>query len=397
MVFTGEFGGESSVKIESQREKEKKLVMQYITGLDNVNDFVINNESFRDQDFSVCFSKILGLEGDVRQITNALGFVKFKKELLSQFDHDTKGIGARVKGALDSLIDLVSNGITENRGVDFFYKSFEAFQNSWDRFYVSFKDILLKFLSEKTVPLEMQEQEFDMGTLRRVLSFFEKTEVPDLIKTSHNLERLKNTNSEIYERVTNGKGNPYEGIENRKITMDIDWDGLSEQLVGKKIKGDTAVVASSLVSILSNPLKKRIEVEGEHTELKVKIFIKGNEVVFRIEDTGKGIEDKHLDPTNKDFMFLPGNSGTGSTGLGLFNVHTRLASMGIELRVFSRRVNEIVGGKENMDSKPYVYYSNGGGEKDYHMSFYHGKDAKGLVSSNISNHGTLFEIYLSLE
>jgi len=367
--------------LKNSENKETELVTSFVSSLESLNDFLLANDLFENQTFETYFLNVSNLKADVDEVLSAVRFVKTQDKLIKQMEHDLKNITQRVFASFTILNKFISNNIfgitTEDKAM--FFDVLFLLRENWYRFYVAFKDILLKALSESIVPIENQGSLLDINVLKKVFYFFSSSELPGLLKEA-----------EIYKRA--GQFSSYQGIQDRKVNMDVDWDVLSEHLVGKKIKGDTAVVTNFVLNALRNSLKKRIEVEGEHTELRLQIFVENDELVIKVEDTGKGMEDKHLNPDSKDFIFLSGNSWTGSTGLGLSYINTRLASMGVELRVFSRRVAE-----SSADDKPFVYYSNGGGKKDFHMSFYHGEDAEGLVSSNISKHGTLFEIYLPLE
>jgi signal transduction histidine kinase len=91
------------------------------------------------------------------------------------------------------------------------------------------------------------------------------------------------------------------------------------------------VVYYALSNIFKNACK-----EGIHSSsIILKCYREGDNLVYRIEDNGVGMDKDMLNPENPKFVFNAGVSHTGSTGIGLSDMHTRIPSIGGELKVIS--------------------------------------------------------------
>ena len=68
--------------------------------------------------------------------------------------------------------------------------------------------------------------------------------------------------------------------------------------------------------VLLNLINNAIQYSETGSRVLVKVSYKGNEIVFMVQDFGKGIEKKYLDKIFEKFFRIPGSSEKG-TGLGL--------------------------------------------------------------------------------
>jgi signal transduction histidine kinase len=78
------------------------------------------------------------------------------------------------------------------------------------------------------------------------------------------------------------------------------------------INADAEKTAWVLVNFLNNA----IHYSGENSQVNLSVRKEGNEVLFAVQDFGKGIEEKYLDKIFERFFRVPGVSQSG-TGLGL--------------------------------------------------------------------------------
>jgi len=139
-----------------------------------------------------------------------------------------------------------------------------------------------------------------------------------------------------------------------------------------------------LLNALRNSLKDRVEANN----IRLSAEIKDSFFVLRVEDDGKGIASKFLQKDYKEkdeetgeekdiYIFHEGASGTGSTGIGLADFDTRLASVGGELYVVS---------KPKYVAEGIVRFQYGGDDEK----------AKSVSFDESLEHGTVFEVRLPI-
>jgi two-component system sensor histidine kinase YcbA len=97
----------------------------------------------------------------------------------------------------------------------------------------------------------------------------------------------------------------------------------------------------AIVSILNNLIINAIEVCGEYGVIKVSQLRAGEDVIFCVEDNGRGIAKEDI-----ELIFVPGYStkysettGKMSTGLGLVHVKNLTEMMGGKIQVISQQGN----------------------------------------------------------
>jgi signal transduction histidine kinase/CheY-like chemotaxis protein len=99
------------------------------------------------------------------------------------------------------------------------------------------------------------------------------------------------------------------------------------------VYGDEAKIAQVLRNLISNALKFT---EKGHVRVAARQDARDSEIIFRVEDTGIGIEEKNLDVIFEEFSQVAGRLQKGGTGLGL-PLSRRLAGLlGGRLSVRSR-------------------------------------------------------------
>jgi signal transduction histidine kinase/CheY-like chemotaxis protein len=97
---------------------------------------------------------------------------------------------------------------------------------------------------------------------------------------------------------------------------------------------DEQKVAQIVRNFIANALKFT---ERGHVRVSARHDARNNELVFAVEDTGIGIEAKHLDVIFEEFSQVPGRLQKGGTGLGL---------------PLSRRLAGLLGGRVHVQSTP---------------------------------------------
>ncbi|MFA7245374.1 MAG: ATP-binding protein [Candidatus Magasanikbacteria bacterium] len=368
MVFS-ELKRGTSIGVEKKEKKESDLLAQkYIESLDVINEFVLKKE------ITFSIEELFTLSRHIDSIFRAIDLIRKNQDLDKHRLHDLNNIGTGFVGFLALLKSDLAKG--DYSAVSEDLELLSEYRSDWFRFYVALKDALLRQLFMSGQEYEMKYN-FDLEVIKNVLDFFVEKEIVKL--------KQKNSGS-----------NSYEGIEKRRLQIDVDWDVLYRQLEGKQIKGDIAVVGNTILNELRNSLKKNIEVAGENTEIDVDIFVEDNDLVIRVSDTGKGMEFRHLDPKDADCIFKKGSSSTGSSGLGLADLHIRLAQMGVEIVILSKRV-----GQDNFE-----YYSNGIGIPGKSITLHSHDEVEKMFNKDGENHfarkvkekghGTVISLYLPL-
>ncbi|MDD2656259.1 MAG: ATP-binding protein [Patescibacteria group bacterium] len=372
--------GSPEIGIEIERDKEK--ILKCLKDLYELDDFLSSDEFFTGAE---SFLDNLPSDGVIDSARIAvMEVIKKDVGLKKHFEHDVTTLATTVLGNLRLL---------EKKKGEVPYKTIEFLQKNWSRFFVSVEDLLLRALPDSDVK-ENARNFTKLQTLHRVMEYFVSTEFKSLKEKSMSLSKEVNPGTEIKIdsdlRSILQRENHYDGIENRELNVIADWNELERKLAGRQIVMDQGVLLNFILNAIRNPLKKAIEVAGKHTNIRVEIKIVGEELLVKISDTGKGMEDKHLDPNDPSCIFNKGASSTNSTGLGLTNFQNRFRIFGGKLEVFSRRYPS-----NEMDDTPFVYYSNYG-EKEVNFTFYSGGDAKEIVQSQIDDHGTEFTLHVPL-
>ena len=256
-----------------------------------------------------------------------MGLHKFLLENESSFarcKHDVGNIAQGVNGPLELTLEAANNG--ENIGVDFF----KIFLNTWDRYFIAIEDILLRLVSNEEVPVKFQKGA-DLDVLMGACQYFNTRELSSI-------KAFSRSSDSAYKNIGNVKIN---------LITDKDWERIKNELGDRKIVGVNGLISNFELNALRNALKDRVEA----TEVSQTVEIKDDQLVIRIVDNGKGIRPEFLQKGNKEkdeitgeekevYIFHEGASGTGSTGKGLADFDTRLASVGGELYVSTKTVSD---------------------------------------------------------
>lgn len=347
-----------------------------ILSMDNIRNDPTNADKRYGNEFMLrTVAGVLGVYGvEIEKFEEVVENFKIDERISAQYRHDISSYFSPVFTTFKLLTEEIGNITPDGDVQDRENKEEKIRQyitgiiHFWYRCQVSLEDLLLRNLSEEKISEEYCRG-VDIKVIKGVLDFFSKVEIDNLI------------------RFSNEDGSQYRGIEDRNLEIsDIDWEELTKKLDGRKIKGNEGLVVNFLINALRNSLKERID----SGNVRLKMDIKDNEFIIRVEDDGKGMEKKHLDSEfleegsvdeerNSLFIFNKGSSDTGSSGLGLANFNTRLASTGGTVYVVSKRRD--VG----VDEKPVRYQFGGTDEQKENVEF------------NLIKSGTVFEIHLKLE
>ncbi len=260
--------------------------------------------------------------------------------------------------AINSVLNIYHDAQDENTTPE----NLEEALLYWDRIEVSLEDMLLRLVDKDKIP-ENYVRPIDLGVWNKVVDFFNDKEI----------KKIKD--------YSNDEKSPYYRSAERHFEVDVDWVGLVESLKGKQVKANDGLVCNFILNAFRNALGNRIQSEsGSPTKVKLSIKIEGDKMVVRIDDDGKGMDQKHLAPKGSgESIFDLGVSGTGSTGMGLENFNKRFASCGGALFVVSRRE-----GATRNDSP--ASYQIGGSEEELKQ-----------IEFNHLDHGTVFELQLKIE
>lgn len=246
--------------------------------------------------------------------------LKHYKKTDARLKHDLGNIFGAVSGYLNLYLYLVESGM------DLDLDELGRVLVLWDRCLVGVEDILLRIVSETEVVPEYNTG-LSMDTIGGVVSYFANDEI-------NNIRSFSKEKDSAYKKIDNKE---FEAISKE------DWGKLNEDLGDRQIAGNDGLVGNFILNALRNSLKDRVE----SNHIRFSASIKGDWFVMRVEDDGKGIPSKFLQKgyTEKDettgeekeiYIFHEGASGTGSSGIGLANFDTRLASVGGELYVVSK-------------------------------------------------------------
>jgi hypothetical protein len=243
--------------------------------------------------------------------------------IFGHYEHDLAGM---VKRSIVNIDNLLMDFEDDNFD-PYTSKNLTNLKDAWDFMLLRIWDAFLRGVSKDRVPSEHRGA-VDIGFLEASLAYFEYW-----FRAQRSGEFL----------TQNG--------EERKCTLELpgplEWEAIRTKLdaEGKYVYGNTASLGNLELNQLGNSLKSRIDA----TEVKLSLSIDNNDasgeyLVVVVEDDGRGMEYQHLNPRDLDnFILLYGHSGEESTGLGLADAHTRLASCKNILRIASKRRPEKAG------------------------------------------------------
>lgn len=101
---------------------------------------------------------------------------------------------------------------------------------------------------------------------------------------------------------------------------------------------EVQTVRGTVINAIANMIRNARKEAVNAPHLSVTTTREGDELVYRVIDDGKGMAKEQLNPANlEQFIFRKGVSGTGSTGLGLAGLHTRIESIGGRMTVMTRQ------------------------------------------------------------
>lgn len=310
--------------------------------------------------------KIIGVAADedagIEKITGLFEYLKHYKKTDARLKHDLNNIFVAVSGYLSFYLFLVEAG--ENLDID----NLDKILAKWDRSLVGVEDILLRIISETEIVPEYNTG-LSVETVSGAIKYFEKDELA-------NISAFSKESDSAYKKI--------DSKEFKSVSLE-DWDKINNELGDRQIAGNDGLVGNFILNALRNSLKDRVE--SDH--IKLSASIKGDWFVMRVEDDGKGIASKFLQKgyVEKDeatgvekeiYIFHEGASGTGSSGIGLANFDTRLASVGGELYVVSKPKYE---------------------KEDGIVRFQYGstpEKANEVEFDENMEHGTVFEIHLPI-
>src|SRR3989339_420454 len=246
--------------------------------------------------------KIIGFAEDKdsgqKRTTGLFDFLKHYKKTDARLKHDLDNIFVTVRANLSLFLYFAKNG--QDIDVD----SLDRVLIKWDRCLVGVEDILLRIISETEVVPEYNSG-LNIETIGSAINYFANDELTKIILFSKEPDSA-------YKKIK------YKEFE----SVDIEeWDKIKEELGDRQIAGNDGLVGNFILNALRNSLKDRVE--SDHINLSASI--KGDWFVMRVED-----EEKEI------YIFHEGASGTGSSGIGLADFDTRLASVGGELYVVSK-------------------------------------------------------------
>lgn len=298
----------------------------------------------------------------IQKLLDLFDFLKNYKKADARTKHDLSNIAFVVDGFLTVCLEVAKNGGQINPD------DLSVIVSRWGRYVVGVEDVLLRIISEDTIPQEYNNG-LNIDTIGGAINYFCNSELSNI----HSFKKHPDS--------------AYKEIDNKTIdcvTL-LNWKQLKLELGDNQISGNNGLVGNFLLNALRNSLKDRVEANNIHLSAE----IKGDWFVMRVEDDGKGIASKFLQKDYKEkdeasgeekstYIFCEGASGTGSTGIGLADFDTRLASVGGELYVVSK--------PKYVEEKDLVRFQYGStAEKANEVEF-----------DESLEHGTVFEIRLPI-
>jgi len=201
-------------------------------------------------------------------------------------------------------------------------RGLEIFYSVLNRWYVSVEDLLLRSIDDKEISSD-NVVPMDLDKMLNVFSNFENEGIGHIFVDE--TERVEKGDLEPENR-------QYSQINSKNFFIEFSEENLKGQLAGRKVMGNDGLIDNLLLNMSRNGLKDQMEAKNVYFDA----FVEGNELVLRVMDDGKGISKEYIDPSNQNCIFSHGVSGTGSSGLGLADINTRVPSAGGELRLVSQ-------------------------------------------------------------
>ncbi|GEM_PF-6150039 len=310
--------------------------------------------------------KILSVTANIntgaKKVVGLFEFLKHYKKTDARLKHDLSNIFVAVGGYLSFFLYTVEQG--EHLNID----GLDKVLTKWDRCLVGIEDILLRIVSEAEVAPKYNTG-LNLETVGGAINYFAKDEIA-------NIRSFSKEHDSAYKKIGD--------IEFESVSIE-NWDKIKQDLGDRRIAGNDGLIGNFILNALRNSLKDRVESK----QVKLSVSINGDQFVMRVVDDGKGIASKFLQKGYKEkdevtgeekevYIFHEGASGTGSSGIGLADFDTRLASVGGELYVVSK--------PKYVEEKGLVHFQHGStAEKANEVEF----------DENLE-HGTVFEIRLPI-
>lgn len=340
--MTGDIGNSateeaSKLMDEAKKMETKKRASEYleayfaINNRDDKNSFILKAKEFSELNDEESLRSLLNENKKIIQIIlNLYNFLSENKSSFERCRHDLGGIVQNVNGPLQLSFEAVKNDKDVDIDMDFNIDIFKIFLNTWDRYFIAVEDILIRLISNNEVPDEFQKG-VDIDVLVGSNNYFETKEL-------NKIKAFSTSDDSVYKKINDIK---------ISLVTDSDWERIKTELAGRKIAGANGLIGNFELNALRNAIKDRVEAK----EVVQTIEIKDDRLIIRIVDNGKGIRPKFLQKGYKEkdeitgeekeiYIFHEGASGTGSTGKGLADFDTRLASVGGELYVSTKTVND---------------------------------------------------------
>lgn len=330
----GETGSEISQAEQESRKMEAKGYLEtlYILNGSKNTDSIISKmkEAVVNDNEPAVRDILLKNAPQVEKIFGLFDFLKHYKKTDARLRHDLGNIAVAVEGFLEVFLFDVQEG----KKVDL--KNLISVLERWGRYLVGVEDILLRIVSEDVV-LPEYNTGVSLDTLSGAINFFSDKELPKMREFVRKDSNEQTTDS-AYKEINKKKFD--------SVSL-VDWKRINDELGDREIVGNTGLVGNFLLNALRNSLKDRVEADNVRLSAK----IDGDYFVLRVEDDGKGIKkgflqekfegvdketSERVEVINPHYIFREGASGTGSTGIGLANFDTRLASVGGELYVVTK-------------------------------------------------------------
>jgi len=260
----------------------------------------------------------------IKQMFNILVFLKSEKRMNRQVMHDLNNVAV----SAEAMMELSLDSALSNKKIKLEFLNILV--SAWDRYLVGLEDILLRVVSKNSISSE-NNNGLNAEVIGGAINYFAKKEIPYIKSFSKN------------------ESSNYKEIDNKQINIlsPEDWDKLMLELGDKQITGNTGLIGNFLLNAMRNSLNDRVQAKN----VRLLAQIKDNMFIFRVEDDGKGMATKFLQKDNKEkdevtdeekdtFIFYEGVSDNLSTGTGLADFDTRLASVGGELYVVTKSVSD---------------------------------------------------------
>lgn len=319
----GEMDGESIEERESKKMEAKSFLetLYFLDHGNGGNSLIPKMRKIIGEEDEEAMRDLLVENGkQIEKLLGLFGFLKNYKKADARARHDLNNIAAAVDGMLAFYLE------SANKREELNFDHLSVVVSQWGRYVVGVEDVLVRIISEDTIPQEYNNG-LDIDTVWGAINYFYNSELSKI-------RSFKKDPNSAYKEID-------------KKTIDCvtlsNCDQLKLELGDDQIAGNNGLVGNFLLNALRNSLKDRVEANN----IRLTAKIKGDWFVMRVEDDGKGIASKFLQKDYKEkdettgeekstYIFCEGASGTGSSGIGLADFDTRLASVGGELYVVSK-------------------------------------------------------------